>query len=466
MNSFKLSICNFIALVAVFSCNKIEINSENIEIIPTSAESLSLTRIDRASTTLSPDEAICVSSIFKSSIPTKSSDFLIRNVVAIKDDHDNPAIYAVNHGNGYTLVSATKDYFPILAEVEKGEFSFLDYSSPESILIGQYLDDIKLIKDHPELKVDRNLWVKYENQSYGLVSPRTKVNSHYYDILDEYLEIWNDRGLNVYYLFNQPDGMPDDLYAQFCSIAEDEMGDSDEYPFMQCAIITEESHEESESIGPLLSTEWDQFSPYNAMVPNNLPLGCVTVAVGQIMRYLEYPTYFNWSNMPNSSSNYYLSYFLATLRADLNVSPSGGSSIYNAKSTLEGYGYNCTIYNHNGSPVTSSLQSSKPVYMRGHDSYHDTSHAWVCDGYRYAIPSRTYTLYVLMYEDGYEPSYFGEAASDTVYDSYPFFFHMNWGWGGSKNGYFQDNNIYISNFDGNDYRNYNTDRKDLIINYY
>lgn len=58
------------------------------------------------------------------------------------------------------------------------------------------------------------------------------------------------------------------------------------------------------------------------------------------------------------------------------------------------------------------------------------------------------------------------AASDTVYDSYPFFFHMNWGWGGSKNGYFQDNNIYISNFDGNDYRNYNTNRKDLIINSY
>ena len=64
--------------------------------------------------------------------------------------------------------------------------------------------------------------------------------------------------------------------------------------------------------GPLTTTKWGQESPYNNYVQSNCNsgekclLGCTAVAMGQIMKYWNYPiiTYdfykqFDWCNMPD-----------------------------------------------------------------------------------------------------------------------------------------------------------------------
>lgn len=49
----------------------------------------------------------------------------------------------------------------------------------------------------------------------------------------------------------------------------------------------------SEPVGPLCKTQWGQSNPYNLLCPifdeERAPVGCVAVAVAQIMKYFEYP---------------------------------------------------------------------------------------------------------------------------------------------------------------------------------
>ena len=191
-------------------------------------------------------------------------------------------------------------------------------------------------------------------------------------------------------------------------------------------------------------------------------LGCVTVAVGQIMRFFEYPTsIFNWAVMPNNTSNTELSSFLATLRSDLHVNNSGGTYDTDARRTFRHYGYTASLENHSATNVCTSLRLNRPVYMGGDDNTHDTGHAWVCDGYYSSLGYYEYKLYIPRVINGslYD---FIEWDSERVYDYFgPSLLHMNWGWGGDHDGYYLDNSIQINS--PNFSRNYNKNRKDLFV---
>lgn len=83
-------------------------------------------------------------------------------------------------------------------------------------------------------------------------------------------------------------------------------------------------------------------------------------------------------------------------------------------------------------------------------------HAWVCDGYYSSDETTEYNLYVVGYEDG-RPSNMMQYDQQCLYNFGPKFFHMNWGWAGTSDGYFLDNRIAVPNGD------YSTDRKDILI---
>lgn len=51
--------------------------------------------------------------------------------------------------------------------------------------------------------------------------------------------------------------------------------------------------------GVLLETKWGQYKPYNCYIPNNYPVGCVAVAMAQIMRYHKHPEHIKWNEMHN-----------------------------------------------------------------------------------------------------------------------------------------------------------------------
>lgn len=194
---------------------------------------------------------------------------------------------------------------------------------------------------------------------------------------------------------------------------------------------------------PLMQTKWNQSPYYNALCPSGTVTGCVATAMAQVMKYWNYPTNgsgfhsynhqtygtlsanfgsttYQWSSMPNivSSSNNAVATLMyhCGVSVDMNYGPasSGGSSAtYQAtESALKNYfGYVNTLqlivrssYNQSQwiNLLKTELDESRPVLYAGIGT--GGGHAFVCDGY-----------------DNND------------------FFHFNWGWGGSSDGYFQVN---------------------------
>ncbi|MBR4775667.1 MAG: C10 family peptidase [Bacteroidales bacterium] len=454
----KIELCSgLVVLLSVFflsNCNKDTYSShEDVEKQDLSEKSVEKLPYDLQ--TLSIDDARTVAKLFvDGELPTKSEiQKTIKSVIPVYGEDEDVLMYAVNYSDGFILVSATTNYYPILAVVDHGEFSILPNSGQE-LIVDEIKDAIAYSKDRP-IKDAKKVWRHYMD-SPSLEMSATKVGIEYYILLDDYLMDWYDDGRTVYVLRDQPDNMPDDMYEYFCESASLDM--PCDYPYMDYAIITEKHYSVESTLGPYLQTKWDQSGngdgtgiAYNSAVPGNLYLGCVTVAVGQIMRYFEYPSSaYNWSAMPNTTSNTVLSSFLATLRTELNVDIGGGSTYHNAKNTLQNYGYSVVVENHSSTDVYTSLSNNRPVYMRGESNIE--GHAWVCDGFYNSYGYDEYKLYILRIFNG-QLHDFAEWESDRVYEFGPTMFHMNWGWGGYQDGYYVDSSV----------QGYSGIRKDLLI---
>jgi len=205
------------------------------------------------------------------------------------------------------------------------------------------------------------------------------------------------------------------------------------------------------SVTPLLLTEWNQTTYYNTSCPadpqgpdGHVLVGCVAVAIGQIMKFWNYPesgtgsktsySYFNggygnftinfanqtyrWKNMPNSESMYNTDLedflFQAGVAVSMHWGPDASSSTTQALATaLDNYfKYSSNLQYVQRSDYTDTqwlnlmkgeIDAKRPVAYAGSGS--SGGHEWNMDGYQ----------------------------SDQL--------HMNWGWGGAYNGYFTIDNL-------------------------
>lgn len=315
--------------------------------------------------------------------PDVKSSGSVREVIAIKGENGEPAIYAVNFDDGYILVSATKKYYPVLAEVPHGSFSEDDKGSGEDVFIEEYLHSIA---DPGKANIDddllRILWMPFESEDENVKksSDPIQTDEFYKAVLDKWLMKWYEEGKTAYYLFQKPENIPDDVYDRFCEFAES-MGING-YDYMQCSIITEHVNNNyyTSVYGPMLQTEWGQREPFNSSDPAQRALGCTTIAAGQIMRYFEHPEWYSWNEMPDNTSNAVLSDFLFELRTKIGVDDGGGANISEVRRALQDYGYSCAVQPHNPTDVNSSIAAGKPVCMTGFPANGGVGHAWVCDG--------------------------------------------------------------------------------------
>ena len=198
---------------------------------------------------------------------------------------------------------------------------------------------------------------------------------------------------------------------------------------------------------PLLNSLWDQNKYYNGMCPQDVAgpggrtyAGCVATAMGQLMYYHRWPisgtgsysylhpvygnisadfenTQYDWESMPNAiiKPNKAISELLFNLgvSVDMDYSPDGsGMWNHSAARSLRNYFKYCpeTKYVFKDSTtlnwdsiLIANLDQKKPLYYAGWTQIPTDSsgHAFVCDGYQ-----------------GFD------------------YFHFNWGWSGSFNGYF------------------------------
>ena len=256
-----------------------------------------------------------------------------------------------------------------------------------------------------------------------------------------------------------PANMPDNMRAWLQGYADEiawlQSRDVQDVQIVQSVPRRTGSHSTT-AIAPLMSTTWNQGTPYNNLCPEyetgrRAATGCVATAMAQVMYYTEkkagnsttvttatipdYTTYsysiampaieegttINWYSMTDSydsGSTEAANQAVAELMlycgcaVTMNYGPSSGSSTGKIVNALKNYfGYENTTQIAVRSYYTpdnwtdliyNELNQGRPVILGGQSS--GGGHEFVCDGYKY------------------------ESETD--------FFHINWGWGGMSDNYF------------------------------
>ncbi len=207
-------------------------------------------------------------------------------------------------------------------------------------------------------------------------------------------------------------------------------------------------------VAPLLTSTWDQGFPYNFLCPadaacgtygGHVTVGCVATAMAQIMYYWRWPntgtgqhcytpagyaqqcanfgnTTYDWNGMTDSPGKECNPVALISYHAGIslnmmyNLDGTCASGAYqnDVPAALQNYfqyASSCTAVSKSSYTTTNwnnlligDINTGKPVQYGGQGP--NGGHSWVCDGYQ-----------------------------GTDY------FHMNWGWSGSSNGYFYLNNL-------------------------
>ena len=436
------------SIIAIVSCSKEGAVPPAEQPVVVKNE-ISNLRINPENSVITSDEAMNVVKLadMMGRSATKSASKQIADVVTISDDNGAPLMYAVNYadGQGYTLVSATKDYYPILAMVEKGSFNDEVHNTGASVLLEEYDNALRNIDKlpHETRQGFRKLWKQYEKRTKEL-PVSTKLNE-FDTFMVNTLQGWdNDENVHDYYNLQEAQfRLPESLYSTFCSVAQGVAHPN--YDYMTYSYVIEAiDRQEVDESNYLLQTQWHQEEPYNRSMEyfgsgKYQVLGCNAVALGQIMKFHQWPSSYNWNNMPNvlygTNGQTALPDFLRDVAQeikldDYTIEYSDPNKCYSA--LVNTYGYYGTKSSHNRQSVITSISKNRPVYMYGLPSSGD-GHTWVCDGFEVDKQQMVYKLYViatshvLEYIAACDP-YLGETLSEGHY------FHMNWGQQDSSNG--------------------------------
>lgn len=400
-----------------------------------------LLRISSTDTVLTSADASIVALMERhGAASTKSSNMdEIDDIVPIYGDEGYVIMYAVNfRTGGYTIVSATKDYYPVLAKIEKGRYSDELYKTGASVLMQEYREGMKYAKTLPRDSILslRALWMKYEEPHTGQWVA-TKSNDQLASLVGESIQEWQEQGLSYTFLSEgPPKEMPYDVYQRFVESAAAFSNPNYDY-LVNCVIIGERTNRQT-GVPELLTTEWHQNYPYNYSVPNLDAVGCGGIAVAQIMAYHRFPSRTDWDAI-HAEFNPTLGNFIYEVAAGINTDfgpEESLSQIGDVKNYLSSEDYNVQQISHSASQVKISLDNSRPVYMVGNVPGEIVGHAWVCDGYSNISYQVKYTLLVLSYN---EPLQYESCVEPYIYYGPVYsFVHMNWGWGGIDNGLFSE----------------------------
>ena len=401
---------------------------------------------------------------------SRSVSDVTEDVFIVKDKDNLPALYIVNNANkqGYSIVSATKNYHPVLAWSDRGYLN--PASAPEAVdfYLKSFCNNVECLRNAPYDSICqyRQEWYDYENNGTKSVGMSSRSISPDVQWFMDYSRIqWQNEGYEVAPLSSNEFGLPTSVYENAVFNAELCMRED----FMETSFIVRKVEIRTTEIPAMLDTEWGQWIPYNNIVWDVYgfcPTGCVAVALAQIMKYHEKPQTYDWDAMP-PVADYYNAEEVSQLMYDIGL---GVGMIYTeteaettpdkAVAYLRSIGYNnASLVSHSANTVKTQIHNYRPVYMGGvrlNANNERKGHAWVCDGYE---ENYGRTAYYLMTLDSQELRYYSnEIFFDSEWGSA--YYHMNWGYDGDANGWYRDTNISFNH--DNETCNYNINRQDII----
>lgn len=354
-------------------------------------------------------KSIAMTAQFNNPEDTKENNSEVESITSVPDENGEIVYYIINYQNkGFIIISADKRINPVLAYSDISSFP-TDIDKYPSGLVGWLANSKEIVKDvrkNGELPPDFSQWEQSSIRSTIHKISGTAEN------------------------FQSDSKKEDPIDPGHCDNS-------------------------STRVGPLLSTVWGQWGGYNDQTPhlncsNNdgrAPTGCVATAMAQIMKYHEYPSNYNWPNMPDNFGTSSTASLMADIGTSVGMDYSCDVSGADTEDDVPGsfindFGYQSASYaDYNRNTVTNNLSNDRPVILRGGSNngwwifgVYDDGHAWVCDGFSQSWYCGTSSLYL----------------------------HMNWGWGDSQTGRSLNGWYAYNNWDtGENSFNY---QKGMIVN--
>ena len=208
-----------------------------------------------------------------------------------------------------------------------------------------------------------------------------------------------------------------------------------------------------DSVLPRISLEWGQGGIYGQYCPNNIA-GCNNTAAAMAMSYFEYPDIIslkyldgkqialNWGNIKQHQSgttdyccstnppHSAIGHLLRELGHRSNsIYNHNETSTYpsNTRKTLNDIGYKVgSIRNYSKQCIRKYIDDGI-ILMSGYND--NGGHTWIVDGYKYI---HTAVIDYIKKENEFLEQEVSSYNYDEVYN------HVNWGWNGMHNGYFND----------------------------
>lgn len=409
---------------------------------------------------------------------SRAAEKEILSVQTVVDSIGSPAMHIVNFADqqGFVIVSATKDYFPVLAESDHGNFDLASLSPEHPVNLWLAEQKFRIANAgsfDPELKASiASLWTSADTCRKEVLTPSRNIVPDKPQLYYDSLALWSSDPKLQVYLYE--DYIKTSEYASLSAMEKSEiqsmlhqLGNAN-YGSIESSSIVLRRAISDYSNNQLIATKWGQNEPYNMYVPNFDPLGCSTIAVGQIMYYHKYPSSINWNEFQNNVFCDAIARFLYHLGDDMGASFSpDGTPCDNldAKAYLERNGYKVTYQGYDTKGVLKEVSERYPVFICGQDYTEGKAHAWVCDGHERGNNGFEIRVMTIDYRPtaDIEPDRMIEAYKKYTQTSYtPLRFHYNWGNRGECDGYFDDSDIKITLKNG-ETRNYKDHRVTLYI---
>jgi len=470
------------ATLFLFACSEKEVFVQNLQ-----QEEIA---ISEKSTFVSTKEAIELAEAFfnkqDGSSALKSSTNGQRKNVSVEEikDDDAPLMYVVNYPDGgWIIVSATRNYEPILAYSDEGNFVLNEGIGPVIGWVEEMKEAIRLCEDLDDSQKSeiRAMWHVFDAEEYQL-PPQSTLKSRdpaadaFYERIHQLRSIYIPLGwYTIMPLSSASDYLDSYDYSYLCGLANN-FGSPLEY-----TIVVIKNNYASWNNGPLTTAEWGQTPPYNAQVccPSGMPAGCGPIAMAQLMKYHRLNglsvTYnghtVNWSNLPNNTSyNILTSSVPYLIAAAKQASNTHYLPLVDAAWTLPGdladglrfFGYTVSRRSYSASGVTTEVLNNRPVIMLGFPNVlNPNGHYWICDGIQKTNSSNSYFFeFQNPYSYTYSTQGYASASypwETKVYNTLKF--RLNWGWKGVDNGWYSTPNSPNSS---SSYTNY---REDFYVSF-
>ena len=378
-------------------------------------------------------------------------------------------MYVVNFANnqGFVLVSATRNFLPVLAYNDEGNFTIPEEDvNGLSLWMEKTKQNLKIADALPADSTAkfRSEWNKYEEQGGLDLADSRSANSELDQYAIQLTSQWQRDGVEWCSLEDAQAFLPASQYQVWSELVAGAIDPSyqDVNPLTYSFVVTEVADYGSGAVNNFIHTNWNQLNGYNASIlaaGKGPYAGCTTIAVAQIMKYYGYPTNKNWNDMPNDYATTTTANFIHEVANAIGVSyypDYTTANLEQVKTAFNTYGYYNEVEEHEINSVINELKNGRPVFMIGFPSSNEIGHAWVASGCAVSRYQKNYLLYVPVQNMSMGNPYlnietcFAEASNSA-------YFYMNWGQDivHIANGYYNDYDLTLPNWTNFNYMRHN-----------